>query len=122
MEPNVDGPCDEHKEHPVNPRCGECGWPEYRHVEPEAPGAAGPVLRAQIAALGISLPEACRRLDYAPRHMNLVLKGALPISVDFAVHLARVLGLEGRRLLHVQAEDEYARRYAALAAEDEERT
>lgn len=31
MEPSPAGPCDEHKESPTNPRCAECGWPEYRH-------------------------------------------------------------------------------------------
>jgi hypothetical protein len=34
MEPDITGPCEEHKDM-GNPRCGECGWPPGRHT-PEA--------------------------------------------------------------------------------------
>ena len=33
MEPDSNGPCGEFVENP-NPRCGRCGWPEYRHITP----------------------------------------------------------------------------------------
>lgn len=47
MEPNISGPCGEF-DAVGNPRCGGCGWPEYRHITSpsnEADGAGIPTVR-----------------------------------------------------------------------------
>ena len=53
-------------------------------------------VRAALEAAGISQAEACRRLGVSTKHLNQMLTGKAPISLDWA---ERILALCGMRLV-----------------------
>jgi len=116
MQPNLSGLCDEHKEHPLNPRCLECGWPARVHGPCTL--LPGPLLRHMLAAAGLSQAEAARRVGYSAKHMNQIVQGHKPIMPDFAANLSLTLGLNGHFLLRAQADYDYALRVHLLATDE----
>jgi hypothetical protein len=53
-------------------------------------------IRSALAIAKISQAEACRRLGCSTKHMNMMLMGHAPLSLEWA---EKILGLCGKRLV-----------------------
>jgi plasmid maintenance system antidote protein VapI len=104
MEPNPSGPCAEHKEHPLNPRCEECGWPEYRHTEPGAePTHVADVILRVLQRTRITQVDVARDTGLSTKHVNQLLRKHVALSPEIALLFEQHLGLDAEHLLITQA-------------------
>lgn len=101
MEPNVGGPCSEHKEHPTNPRCGECGWPEYRHTTREIEHVAD-YIRRILKRSNVKQVDLARETGLSPKHINQILQKNVAMSLRIALLFERHLGLDALTLMTMQ--------------------
>jgi plasmid maintenance system antidote protein VapI len=81
------------------------------------PSAAGAALRQVLAKRGLSQADVARRIGISAKHLSQVLVGVSSISVDLAVQLELVFKINGRALLHLQANDQYDRARRAMKDE-----
>lgn len=81
------------------------------------PCPMGDLLREHLAAVGISHAAAARRLGVSRKYMSQVMVGSTTLSVDLAVQMELVLGVDGRTLLRTQADHEFTKAHRVLSEE-----
>jgi HTH-type transcriptional regulator/antitoxin HigA len=91
----------------------------YNATEPkfDFPAQPGRLLQRELDAQSISQAQLAARTGLSPKHVNLVIKGAAPISADVAVTLEQVLGTSADLWLQLEAS-----RQAHDAREEQERS
>lgn len=81
------------------------------------PSAAGAELRQILAKRGLTQADVARRIGISDKHLSQVLVGVSSVSVDLAVQLELELKINGRALLHLQANDQFDRARRAIRDE-----
>lgn len=104
MEPDPSGPCSDHKDSATNPRCMECGWPEYRHTPPGAqPTHVADVILRFLRARKITQVDVARDTGLSTKHVNQIVRKGVSLTPETALLFEQHLGLDAEALLITQA-------------------
>jgi HTH-type transcriptional regulator/antitoxin HigA len=72
--------------------------------EPDYAVAPGETIREFLDGLGMTQRELSTRLDLSPKHVNQLVQGLVPLSVDVATRLELVTRMPARLWLRLEAD------------------